>query len=181
VERTEIIRKLRSGEIEVIVGINLLREGLDLPEVSLVAILDADREGFLRNTRSLIQTIGRASRNINGRAILYTDKTTKSIEAAIQETDRRRNKQIAYNEEHNITPQTIEKEVRESLSRDVADEEVSEKRLRKSIEERIEQEANKMDLLDELDSLMREYADKLEFEKAAFLRDKIKDITESLK
>ncbi len=181
VERSEIIRKLRSGEIEVIVGINLLREGLDLPEVSLVAILDADREGFLRNTRSLIQTIGRASRNVNGKAILYTDKTTKSIEAAIRETNRRRDKQIAHNKQHNITPQTIEKEVRESLSRDVADDEESETKLKITIEERIEKEANKLDLLDELDSLMREYADKLEFEKAAFLRDKIKEITESLK
>ncbi len=181
VERSEILRKLRSGEIEVVVGINLLREGLDLPEVSLVAILDADRQGFLRNTRSLIQTIGRASRNINGRALLYADKSTKSIEEAIQETDRRRAKQVAYNIQHNITPQTIEKEVRESLSRDTADEEESETILKKSIEERIEHEANKLDLLDELDSLMREFADNLKFEEAAFLRDKIKEIIKTIK
>jgi len=181
VERSEILRKLRSGEIEVVVGINLLREGLDLPEVSLVAILDADRQGFLRNTKSLIQTIGRASRNIHGKAILYADKSTTSIEEAIQETDRRRAKQIAYNLEHNITPQTIEKGFRESLSRDTEDEEVSEKKLRMTIEERIEQEANKYDLVEELESLMREYADNLEFEKAAFLRDKIKEIIKSVK
>ncbi len=181
VERSEILRKLRTGEIEVVVGINLLREGLDLPEVSLVAILDADREGFLRNTRSLIQTIGRASRNINGKAILYADKMTKSIDAAIQETNRRRDKQIAYNLEHGITPQTIQKELRESISRDTADEEESETKLKLTIEERIEQEANKYDLLEEFESLMREYADNLEFEKAAFVRDKIKEIIKSIK
>jgi excinuclease ABC subunit B len=143
--------------------------------------LDADREGFLRNTRSLIQTIGRASRNINGKAILYADKRTKSIDAAIQETNRRRAKQTAYNTQHNITPQTIQKGVRESLSRDTEDEEISEKKLRMTIEERIEQEANKFDLVDELESLMREFAENLEFEKAAFLRDKIKEIMKSVK
>ncbi|MBN2155915.1 MAG: excinuclease ABC subunit UvrB [Candidatus Lokiarchaeota archaeon] len=181
VERSEILRKLRSGEIEVVVGINLLREGLDLPEVSLVAILDADREGFLRNTRSLIQTIGRASRNVNGKAILYADKITKSITEAIAETNRRRAKQIRYNREHDITPQTIQKQLRESLSREVIDEEEAESTLKKTIEERIEEEANKIDLLNELDSLMREYADNLEFEKAAFLRDKIKELAQSIK
>jgi excinuclease ABC subunit B len=180
IERSEILRKLRSGEIEVIVGINLLREGLDLPEVSLVAILDADREGFLRNTRSLIQTIGRASRNVNGKAILYSDKTTRSIEEAIKETNRRRAKQIAYNKKHGITPQTIQKQLFESISRDVADDEESETKLKKSVEERIEESANKLDLIDELDSIMRGYADNLEFEKAAFIRDKIKEIMKDL-
>ena len=111
VERMEIIRDLRLGEFDVLVGINLLREGLDMPEVSLVAILDADKEGFLRAERSLIQTIGRAARNVNGRAILYADKVTGSMERAIAETDRRRNKQLIFNKEHNVVPKTVEKEV----------------------------------------------------------------------
>jgi excinuclease ABC subunit B len=115
VERTEIIRDLRLGEFDVIVGINLLREGLDMPEVSLVAILDADKEGFLRSEGSLIQTSGRAARNINGSVIMYADKVTGSMERAIAEMDRRRVKQIAFNEEHNIQPQTIRKEVREIM------------------------------------------------------------------
>ena len=116
VERMEIIRDLRLGEFDVLVGINLLREGLDMPEVSLVAILDADKEGFLRSERSLIQTIGRAARNVNGRAILYADKVTGSMERAIAETDRRRTKQQIFNKEHDITPKTVEKGVTDVLS-----------------------------------------------------------------
>ena len=115
VERVEIIRDLRLGLFDVLVGINLLREGLDIPEVSLVAILDADKEGFLRSHRSLIQTIGRAARNVNGVAILYADKITDSMKAAIDETERRREKQIKFNEEHGIVPQQIKKQVKDII------------------------------------------------------------------
>src|SRR5690606_26556743 len=115
VERAEIIRDLRAGTFDVLVGINLLREGLDLPEVSLVAILDADKEGFLRSTRSLIQTIGRAARNLNGKVILYADRITDSMREAIDETERRRAKQLAYNAEHGIVARGIVKEVREII------------------------------------------------------------------
>ena len=115
IERMEIIRDLRLGEFDVLVGINLLREGLDIPEVSLVAILDADKEGFLRSETSLIQTIGRAARNANGMVIMYADSVTPSMERALVETDRRRKKQMKYNELHHITPQTVKKDVREIL------------------------------------------------------------------
>ena len=176
VERFEILRNLREGVFDVIVGINLLREGLDLPEVSLVAILDADKEGFLRNTRSLIQTIGRASRNINGRAILYADKKTRSIKAAIDETNRRRKKQIEFNKKNNITPKTIHKKILDSLAEVQELKEKESKKLRFKIEERIEASINTKDLLRYLESEMYRAAQDLRFEDAAYLRDQIKDL-----
>jgi excinuclease ABC subunit B len=178
VERVEILRDLRLGVFDVLVGINLLREGLDIPEVSLVAILDADKEGFLRSERSLIQTIGRAARNLNGRAILYADKITESMKKAIGETERRRHKQVAHNLAHGITPRSIVKQVR-----DLIDGVYSEKAGREA--ERLEQEAlqrakvedmSEKDIAREikrLEKLMLEHARNLEFEKAARVRDQL--------
>jgi len=154
----------------------LLREGLDLPEVSLVAILDADKEGFLRNTRSLIQTIGRASRNINGRAILYADKITRSIKAAVDETTRRRKKQIEFNKKNNITPKTIHKKILESLAEEQELKEKETKKLKFKIVEKIEASINTKDLLRYLESEMYRAAQDLRFEDAAYLRDQIKDL-----
>ena len=174
VERVEIIRDLRLGTFDVLVGINLLREGLDIPEVSLVAILDADKEGFLRSERSLIQTIGRAARNLEGRAILYADRVTDSMARAMGETERRRTKQIAHNLEHGITPRSIVKKVR-----DLIDGVYSEKAGKEA--ERLEREAQ-MEALSEkdvakeirrLEKLMMEHARNLEFEKAARVRDQL--------
>jgi len=173
VERMEIIRKLRMGDIDVIVGINLLREGLDIPEVALVAILDADMQGFLRNTRSLIQTIGRASRNANGRVILYGDQMTQSMNEAITETNRRREKQIAYNKQHGITPKTIEKSIQESISDKKMYAEKEEKKKTKSLEELIEQSTNREELINDLTAEMKDAAENLDFERAAWLRDQI--------
>jgi excinuclease ABC subunit B len=184
VERFEILRKLRDGTFDAIVGINLLREGLDLPEVQLVAILDADKLGFLRDTRSLIQTIGRASRNINGRAILYGDKVSKSMREAINETNRRRKKQVKYNEENNITPQTIKKNILESLSEEREFKEKETKRLKKTIEEKIEEleKAGDLDVVIQyLENKMFLAAKELRFEDAAYLRDKIKDLSRNHK
>lgn len=166
VERMEIVRDLRLGEFDVLVGINLLREGLDIPEVSLVAILDADKEGFLRSERSLIQTIGRAARNKSGKVIMYADTVTPSMESAIKETVRRREKQMKYNEEHNIIPQTIKKKVAEVLeiSSHKDDKRLSNRKLSK-------QEKNK--LIEELTKEMKAAAKLLEFEHAAYIRDKI--------
>ncbi len=169
VERTEIIRDLRLGVFDVLVGVNLLREGLDIPEVSLVAILDADKEGFLRGETSLIQTIGRAARNAEGKVIMYADKITKSMRVAIDETKRRREKQDAYNKANGITPKTIKKDVRELI-----DFGTSESGSRKSEKKRSRHEIAGELSLPELERLMREAAANLDFETAAVYRDRIR-------
>jgi excinuclease ABC subunit B len=178
VERIEIIRDLRLGKFDVLVGINLLREGLDMPEVSLVAILDADKEGFLRAERSLIQTIGRAARHLNGKAILYGDTITKSMRKAIDETDRRREKQMAHNKANNITPMRLNKAITDIMDLGESAHPASGKvRLRKVEEKKKQQKtASATDLMDqiaELEKQMFEYARELEFEKAASLRDDV--------
>ena len=167
-ERLEIIRDLRMGEFDVLVGINLLREGLDIPEVSLVAILDADKEGFLRSERSLIQTIGRAARNSEGRVIMYADELTESMEHAISETNRRRSIQEAYNKAHGITPQTIRKSVRDTIKATIVDDLAQEYNISK--EDDID------DIINKLTDEMLSHASKMEFEDAAMLRDKIKEL-----
>jgi len=174
VERVDILRDLRLGEYDVLVGINLLREGIDLPEVSLVVILDADKEGFLRSKTSLVQTIGRAARHVEGRVLMYADKITESMRYAIDETDRRRDYQIKYNKEHNITPKSIEKEIRGRLVEDGGE------------KEEVDLDIEKLDikqkkiLIKKLEKDMLIAADRLEFEKAGRLRDEIKDIKASL-
>ena len=172
IERMEIIRDLRLGEFDVLVGIDLLREGLDIPEVSLVAILDADKEGFLRSETSLIQTIGRAARNANGKVIMYADAVTPSMERAIRETNRRRSIQQAYNEAHGIVPQTILKDVHEVL--EISSKETTEQKARKKKLSHKEREA----LIEKLTVEMKNAAKLLEFEHAAYLRDKIKTLRE---
>ena len=169
-ERMEIIRDLRLGEFDVLVGINLLREGLDIPEVSLVAILDADKEGFLRSERSLIQTIGRAARNTEGRVIMYADELTESMEKAISETNRRRKIQMEYNKEHGITPQTIKKSIRDTIKASIV-EEVQE-------EYKLDENTTLEELVGKLTDEMLQHAAAMEFEKAAELRDKIKELTQ---
>jgi excinuclease ABC subunit B len=167
-ERIEILRDLRLGVYDVLVGINLLREGLDLPEVTLVAILDADKEGFLRSGGSLIQVIGRAARNIGGRVVMYADRTTDSMQRAIDETNRRREKQAAYNAEHGITPETIIKEIRdihEGLRR------VAEQRAELQVAGKEPEEIAAM--MGRLEAQMKEAARNLEFERAAALRDEV--------
>ena len=167
IERMEIIRDLRLGEFDVLVGINLLREGLDIPEVSLVAILDADKEGFLRSETSLVQTIGRAARNADGEVIMYADTVTRSMEAALTETNRRREIQMKYNKEHNITPKTIIKDVREVLEISKREDKKDDKKL-----SRKEKEA----LITKLTKEMKSAAKMLEFEHAAYLRDRIESL-----
>ncbi|TGL59836.1 excinuclease ABC subunit UvrB [Leptospira jelokensis] len=174
IERTEIIRDLRKGVYDCIVGINLLREGLDIPEVSLVAILDADKEGFLRNYKSLIQTIGRAARNVNGKAILYADRMTDSMKKAISETERRRLIQEAHNQKMGITPQTIRKEIHDILPREMAEEDSKEEAL-KDLEKEftLKKYKTKDKLREALKREMLRYANDLDFEKAAMFRDKM--------
>ena len=174
-ERMQILRDLRLGAFHVLVGINLLREGLDLPEVTLVAILDADKEGFLRSERSLIQTIGRAARNADGRVIMYADKITDSMDKAIKETERRRTIQVAYNEEHGITPQTIRKKIHDVIEATKVAEQKADylagtgaggklsKKERQSVIQRLEAE-------------MKEAAKNLQFERAAELRDALLEL-----
>jgi excinuclease ABC subunit B len=176
-DRVEIIRDLRLGKFDVLIGINLLREGLDIPEVSLVAILDADKEGFLRSEKSLIQTFGRAARNVNGQVILYADKMTQSMDQAIMETDRRRKIQETYNQAHQITPQTVKKAVRNILASiyeadyftipTVAD-----------VEEGYIPVKEISSVIQKLKKEMKEAANRLEFERAAEIRDKIHRLEE---
>lgn len=169
-ERLKILKELREGKYDVLVGINLLREGLDLPEVSLVAILDADKEGFLRSERSLIQTIGRAARNVEGRVIMYADSLTQAMEKAISETNRRRKIQMEYNKEHGITPQSIKKKIRDDIKATIVEDEKAKYDIgeNKSID----------DAIDELTTQMLKHAEKMEFEEAASLRDEIKRLEE---
>ena len=167
-ERMEIRRDLRIGEFDVLVGINLLREGLDIPEVSLVAILDADKEGFLRSERSLIQTIGRAARNTEGKVIMYADELTESMEKAISETNRRRQIQENYNKEHGITPKTIQKSVRDLIKASIVED--------ISAEYKIDKNETPEQIIERLTDEMLKAAAAMEFEKAAELRDKIKDL-----
>jgi excinuclease ABC subunit B len=175
VERVEILRDLRLGAFDVLVGINLLREGLDLPEVSLVAILDADKEGFLRSERSLIQTIGRAARNLEGRAILYADKMTESMKRAIGETERRRNKQISFNAANGITPRGVVKGIRDLID-GVYSEKSDKESMRLELEQARVQDMSERDVAKEIKRLekqMMEHARNLEFEQAAATRDQL--------
>jgi excinuclease ABC subunit B len=187
IERVEIIRDLRLGEFDVLVGINLLREGLDMPEVSLVAILDADKEGFLRSDRSLIQTIGRAARNLNGRAILYADRVTGSMERAMAETQRRREKQVKFNAEHHITPRGVEKSVQDIMEGARRMPTRGKGKGRKVAEAKLSYSTDVANLspaalarkLKQLESQMHEHAKNLEFEEAAALRDQLAEIKQA--
>ncbi|MBE6878910.1 MAG: excinuclease ABC subunit UvrB [Ruminococcaceae bacterium] len=172
-ERMELIRDIRTGTIDVLVGINLLREGLDMPEVSLIAILDADKEGFLRSETSLIQTIGRAARNANGQVIMYADSVTNSMERAITETYRRRDIQMKYNEEHGIIPQTVKKDIRGIIEISSRDDEANQKRGKRM------SKAEKEKLIEKLTREMKEAAKILDFEHAAFVRDRIEKLKNS--
>ena len=174
IERMEILRDLRQGEFDVLVGINLLREGLDLPEVSLVAILDADKEGFLRSETSLIQTIGRAARNAEGKVIMYGDVITGSMGKAIEETERRRALQMQYNTEHGITPKTVEKNIRAVIEATMVAEETADYTVARPVLSAKEREKR----IRQLEKEMKAAAKQLEFEKAAILRDEIQKLRE---
>ncbi|MDR1385126.1 MAG: excinuclease ABC subunit UvrB [Planctomycetaceae bacterium] len=175
-ERVELLRDLREGHFDVLVGVNLLREGLDLPEVSLVAIMDADKEGFLRSETSLIQTIGRSARNVNAKVILYADRVTESMNRAIMETNRRRAIQEAYNREHGITPETIRKNIRQGIESEAA----AHKQANAAVGKKDDEEVITMEYLNELEREMLNAADNLEFERAAVLRDRIESMRKNL-
>ena len=182
-ERIQIVRDLRLGEFDVLVGINLLREGLDLPEVTLVAILDADKEGFLRGQTALIQTIGRAARHVDGKVIMYADRRTAAMEVAIGETDRRRARQTAFNEEHGITPVSVVKGVSDiaTMMSDAAAVPTKGRRAAKSVAKKMAMPSADLEkLLASLEAEMFEAADRLKFEYAAKLRDEIKALSKEL-
>ena len=176
IERVEILRNLRKGDVDVVVGVNLLREGIDVPECSLVAILNADKEGFLRSETSLIQTIGRAARNLEGRAILYADKITRSMHAAIFETNRRRNLQVSYNEEHGITPAAIKK----ALSKSLVESNNKEEDLLHLNADQLKDNKHIEKELRKLKKQMLKHAKDLEFEKATHVRNEIHRLEELL-
>ena len=176
IERVEVLRELREGKHDVVIGVNLLREGLDLPEVSLVAILDADKEGFLRSETSLIQTIGRSARNVNAEVILYADTVTESMQKAIDETNRRRKLQLAYNQEHNITPETIRKAIRKGIEEEIAARKIE----RESAGVTEEAKFVTQEFITELEREMLEAAQGLDFERAAHLRDRITDLKKQI-
>jgi excinuclease ABC subunit B len=173
-ERQEILRDLRLGTFDVLVGVNLLREGLDLPEVGLVAILDADKEGFLRSESALIQTIGRAARNVEGRVIMYADKITEAMSAAIGETERRRRIQQAYNDAHGITPQSVKKAVRDLI--EIGKREAQEEKQATAHPEKKLSGKEKEAYIESLTREMKKAAEKLDFERAAHLRDRIREL-----
>ena len=178
-ERSELLRDLRLGEYDVLVGVNLLREGLDLPEVSLVAVMDADREGFLRSEVSLIQVVGRAARHVRGKVIMYGDQITGSMSRAIEETDRRRERQIAFNQEHGITPETIQKAVRDTIRSRETVHQAAAKELASVVKDAPEDEL--MQIIRDLEEQMRQAAEELQFEKAAALRDEIHELEKLVK
>ncbi|MDP6959797.1 MAG: helicase-related protein, partial [Planctomycetota bacterium] len=173
IERVELLRNLREGKFDVLVGVNLLREGLDLPEVSLVAILDADKEGFLRSETSLIQTVGRTARNVNGEVIMYADKITDSMQRTMDETSRRRKMQIEFNEKNGITPKTIQKEIRKGVEELIRAHKITADAVRMDMTA-----LEKAEKIAELEKEMHVVAEALEFEEAARLRDQIRELQE---